>query len=80
MSNSRAACVGHEDWFGALDIEDSEGNLLAYHWPYEAQAKALCAACPVRDWCAENYWALEGVIVAGRRDDERKGRRRRGRE
>lgn len=76
-SITRPACEVNPQFFYSDDIEDEAGNLLTYHYPHEKQAKALCATCPVFDWCAENFWTLEGVIVAGRRDDERKGRRKR---
>lgn len=78
LTTENMKCVGKWDLFDGVDVEDDDGELIEYHYPHEATAKALCSTCPVFDWCRTNKWDLVGVIIAGKTSAERgKGRRNR---
>lgn len=74
---AQAKCVGRHELFDAVDLEDSNGDLIGEHYPYEDTAKALCAECPVLALCEDRNWKLETGIIAGYRPDERKRRKKR---
>ena len=61
---SQAACVGRWEIFDESDYEDG-------YFPYGAEAKAVCAKCPLIRECREDNSNLEGVIVAGLTPAER---------
>lgn len=52
----RAACAGQENLFFAVDGEGKKGCRER-----EDRARALCAACPVRDDCLD--WALPRHVL-----------------
>lgn len=63
---SKAACIGK--WFlFEEDYETEDG-----YYPHEAEAKAICATCPVRVKCLKKYKGLDGMIVGGLTDKERR--------
>lgn len=41
---------------------------------HEAKAKSICAGCPVREACLEEYWWETGVVVGGTTTKERRKR------
>lgn len=74
-----ASCVGKHYLFDSEDVEDDAGNLIGEEYPHEAQAKALCLACPVFELCRTENWKLDTGIIAAKRPDERRKRGRRAR-
>lgn len=69
---SGALCIGRWDIFDSND--DNE-------FPFEEEAKDICAQCPLIEQCYRENKDLFGVIVAGMTDQERKdyARKRRSR-
>lgn len=60
----KASCVGQ--WV-LFESEEDDDNVF----PYEAEAKALCAKCPLIKKCREENSDLVGMIVAGLTPAER---------
>lgn len=69
-------CIDLYEWFDGIDIEDPEGELIGQRFPYEVEAKALCAECPALEWCRNKNWTEPYTIIAGKTPVERKIRRK----
>ena len=61
---ANAKCVGKWELFQEHEWEDD-------FYPHEAEAKALCAKCPLIQKCREENDDLVGMIVAGLTPAER---------
>jgi WhiB family redox-sensing transcriptional regulator len=61
------------DAFFPEEVEDANGKIISSSYPHEADAKAVCARCPVRIQCL--LTALEGGdigIWGGTTENERR--------
>ena len=58
-------CVGKGHLFDGIP------GIEADFFPHEAEAKALCAECPLREKCLVKFFDCEDMIVGGKTPAER---------